>query len=61
MGGEIKVALIGLDTSHTTEFARRMQAPVAIEDTLEIMSMLDAAGRSNESSQDEPVKRAEEQ
>lgn len=27
MSSEIKVALIGLDTSHTIEFARRMQAP----------------------------------
>ncbi len=28
MNNEIKVALIGLDTSHTVEFARRMQDPV---------------------------------
>ena len=27
MGSEIKVALIGLDTSHTNQFAMRMQAP----------------------------------
>ncbi len=32
MPEEIKVALIGLDTSHTVEFARRMQAPDCAED-----------------------------
>jgi len=32
MPEEIKVALIGLDTSHTVEFARRMQAPDCPED-----------------------------
>lgn len=32
MPKEIKVALIGLDTSHTVEFAKRMQAPDCPED-----------------------------
>lgn len=32
MPEEIRVALIGLDTSHTVEFARRMQAPDCPED-----------------------------
>lgn len=43
----------------TAKFFKTGKTPVAIEDTLEIMGLLDAADRSNESGRDEPVNKTD--